>query len=697
MSIKRIDIEKYCALCAREFTAEDESIICPDDGGFLMPLKHDPLIGQLVESKFEILEVIGCGGWGSIYKARDIKLGRPVAFKVLRADLASTAEKLQRFEREAKVMSAVSHPSICAVYDYGALENGQPYLVLEYLQGKTLEDIIVDEGRLRPERVANLMKQTAQAISAAHTLGIIHRDLKPANIMVLLNEKANETVKVIDFGLAKTYEVLAPEQLTRTGMTIGTPAYMSPEQVRGLPLDGRSDVYSLGCIMFRLLTGRVAVTGKNVFEIMQNHLNVELSRDDFDDLVPNAIKDVTLTCLEKDPAERYQNMRELEADLVLFESTGKVTRQRKMSANARQRLILGAICAALAVVAALAAFFTVKINAPNLVLPFMFSGGGAQSFSSQLDQINELAKEGKTDGVLLVAYQAEQSLRAQDKLNSPELVQLCDTVQKALQSTPRKVAVVPFIKLKLEAKKHALALDSEEYIQACKEAFTAARACDEDAARPYAEEYLKLTEKKYGPESREVCEPLANLAWNRFSSGNTADAVAQYERLLTLVDKHYKPRDQLYITTRGELSWILCNAGDYKRARVLSAEAINLMSDTTPPRFRLDLLGCGAQAARKCGDLDQSIKYLKEALSVSRKIDSAWGNTVILGDLGKSLFAAKRYSEAEPVLREAIQRMEKNEGTESSTYRLLLNDYVELLRQTARQKRADEVSAAGKI
>lgn len=702
MSVKRIDIEKYCAVCAREFAAEDDRVICPDDGGFLMPLKHDPFVGQLVESKFEVIELIGCGGWGSVYKARDIKLGRLVAFKVMRADLASTAEKLQRFEREARVMSSLNHPHICAVYDYGILESGQPYLVLEYLHGHTLQELIADE-KLAVPRVIPLLRQTAQAVAAAHALGIIHRDLKPANIMVVNDTAGVEAIKIIDFGLAKTYETLMPEQLTRTGMTIGTPAFMSPEQVQGIPLDGRSDVYSFGCVLWQVLTGELAVNGRNVFEVMQHHLTAERSLDHFDATIPDGLKDVTLTCLKQDVAQRYQSMKEVAADLLSLEQTGKIKKRHRLSTKRRQQLTIASVVIAGAALVAVASVGFMKMSENDATKS---EARAKQRFAQQFQAIKDLSAHREWEKAKDAGDQLRQQLIKDGKEYTEQMADVDDAIIEALEkvqsvdSVQRRLEAVPYSHHRFKVKKKLLAdkgkLDSEEYYGLLKQTAGNVQVLDSREARPYLQDVLAWAKKRYGADSKQVVEPLNGLAWFEYSEGNFKEGVKLYDELLPLVNRYYKPQDDTYIELRGQLAWILCNTGDFQRARKMAEEGLPLMNESTPPRFRLDFLGSGALAEMHCGQYDKAIELYKKQIELSKQIDPRQG-LHYKGSLAKCLFTAKRYKEAEPILVDVLKNMDPTSYNGRSTYKVMFADYLELLRNTGRAAQAQEVEAAGKV
>ena len=253
----------------------------------------DNLTGRRVGT-YEVLSLIGEGGMGRVYRARDIRLGRTVALKVLPVSFASNPDRLARFRNEAQVLASLNHPHICQIYDVG-----DDYLVLEFVDGRSLR------GPLPAPEVIRLGIQIASALDAAHRLGIVHRDLKPANILVTAGPAGASSVKVLDFGIAKMIE--ADPEITRTqsGLVLGTAAYMSPEQAQGEPLDTRSDIFSFGAVLYELLTGVRAFEGKTVA-----HLLSALLRDDPPlPAAPSALQDVVMRCLRKSPTDRFQRAR----------------------------------------------------------------------------------------------------------------------------------------------------------------------------------------------------------------------------------------------------------------------------------------------------------------------------------------------------------------------------------------------------
>ncbi len=263
---------------------------------------------------YQILAPLGAGAMGEVYRARDPRLDRDVAIKVLPESLAHSGEALARFEREAKALAAVSHPNIVTVYDVGA-DQGMSFAVMEYLDGETLLERM-DRDALPLSRVRDIGVAVAEGLAAAHTHGVIHRDLKPANVFLTFGGQ----IKILDFGLARfaTPEPLGPTShyLTEVGRVMGTASYMSPEQVRGDIPDGRSDIFSLGCVLYQMATGRCAFPGDSAGEVMAAVLRDEPAEiDESGTHVPADLKLVIARCLAKPLDKRFQSAGDLAAAL----------------------------------------------------------------------------------------------------------------------------------------------------------------------------------------------------------------------------------------------------------------------------------------------------------------------------------------------------------------------------------------------
>lgn len=325
---------------------------CPDDNSTLLVDPNVELIGSIVDDRYEILSFVGAGGWSTVYKARHRGLDKLVAIKVLHDHLAVSTDKFLRFQQEARTQSKFSHPNVVGVFDFGRLPSGNPYLAMEYVEGCALNQLLYKCGALPAASVVEISRQIASALQAAHRQGVIHRDLKPQNIIIAdaaahganpfasaLEESQDlgrvqmmesGIVKVLDFGLSKLiHEGDTANNITRSGTTVGTPAYMSPEQCLAQPIDGRSDIYALGCVMYEMLTGRQAVDGATIYECMDAHLKKTpspLNHASSDNPIPPRLEQIIFKALEKKPASRYQTAGEL---LRALETLGPAPERKK--------------------------------------------------------------------------------------------------------------------------------------------------------------------------------------------------------------------------------------------------------------------------------------------------------------------------------------------------------------------------------
>ncbi|MGB0589741.1 MAG: serine/threonine-protein kinase [Myxococcota bacterium] len=234
----------------------------------------EDLLGRVWCERYQLLEYIGRGGMGAVFKARQVQMGREVALKVIHRRLCQDEKQIQRFEQEARTSSKLNHPNSIRVFDYGTSDDGRLFMAMEFLKGKTLGQLITDEGTIHPDRVAHIARQMFKSLAEAHELGLVHRDLKPENIFICEIFGETDFVKVLDFGIAKAIGPTEEDaKLTQTGFICGTPRYLSPEQALGQAVDGRADLYSVGVLMYEMLTGRPPFIGENPISIVMKHVH----------------------------------------------------------------------------------------------------------------------------------------------------------------------------------------------------------------------------------------------------------------------------------------------------------------------------------------------------------------------------------------------------------------------------------------
>jgi serine/threonine-protein kinase len=275
----------------------------------------DPLIGRLINDRFKVVALVARGGMGKVYRAEQAPLGRTCALKVLNPKYAGDhdPEFHKRFFLEASIASKLTHPNTVTIFDYGRSDDDIYYMAMEYLEGRTLHRAIREEGTFSEERTAHVARQVCRSLREAHSLGVIHRDLKPANIFLVEHADEHDFVKVLDFGLVKNVENPG-EDLTQAGLFMGSPKYMAPEQIKGDKVDGRTDIYSLGIIMYEMVTGKVPFDRPNSVHIMMAHVNEPpppMRSINPDIQINPPSEELILRCLAKDPDQRYPSMEYL--------------------------------------------------------------------------------------------------------------------------------------------------------------------------------------------------------------------------------------------------------------------------------------------------------------------------------------------------------------------------------------------------
>lgn len=319
---------------------------------------QDPLIGQVINERWLILERLGEGGMSVVYKARHLVMNKIVAIKAIRADFVSNARLVQRFQQEAQTAGALNHPNLMAIQDCLVTRDGRAFLIMDFVKGESLADLIARCRRLSSMQSARIFLQAADALSYAHSKRVLHRDLKPGNIMIEKVDNPDGSVEgcqkvnicIVDFGIAKLLAGEEGEQvdLTRTGEVFGSPPYMSPEQIDGKIVDERSDIYSLGCVMYETLTGRSAFRGNTVVEtIMKNSSEIPKSFSEVlgpqvvrDDTLLRRLESVTMKALEKRPQDRFQTMKDLSRAIEKAATTSGGWARDEFKGNLRRHQLL---------------------------------------------------------------------------------------------------------------------------------------------------------------------------------------------------------------------------------------------------------------------------------------------------------------------------------------------------------------------
>ena len=299
---------KYCPICDRSY--DDRFVACELDGATLRVSgpKQDALVGAILKGRYRVLKKLGEGGMGAVYLADQFSINRKVALKILHANYARDEAFVRRFRQEARLAASFSHHNVITVYDFDQSNDGRLYIVMEYIDGRTLNAVIKDNP-INLKRALGLGIQIAEGLAAAHQAGIIHRDIKPENIMVVGD---GENVKLMDFGIARLTDSAATTRLTRPGMIMGTPAYMAPEQIEGTETSERTDIYAFGIILYELLTSLVPFNASTTHAVLLKHLRetplpVRRIRNE----IPISVERIVSRALEKKPQKRFSTMAEI--------------------------------------------------------------------------------------------------------------------------------------------------------------------------------------------------------------------------------------------------------------------------------------------------------------------------------------------------------------------------------------------------
>jgi serine/threonine-protein kinase len=312
---------KYCSACHKTYPTDYN--VCPADQTGLQTA-HEFQPGMIIRNKYEILDRIGVGGMGVVYKVRHLTFNEVCAIKIVNDTIAGDANFLQRFQKEAVVTRKLRHPNAVRVDDFDYTDDGRPFIVMELVEGKNIGEILQEKGPFRVPRAVRIATQVARALGVAHKLGVVHRDIKPGNILLTTDEQGQETAKVLDFGIAKLRDVVgeASTGMTMTGMVVGTPLYMSPEQFMGKKaggeIDGRTDLYSLGVVLYQMVTAQLPFEGDTLYSLMMQHMEgtVRPPHELVPELhIPEALSVVILKAIHKSREQRFQTAEEFIAAL----------------------------------------------------------------------------------------------------------------------------------------------------------------------------------------------------------------------------------------------------------------------------------------------------------------------------------------------------------------------------------------------
>jgi tetratricopeptide (TPR) repeat protein/predicted Ser/Thr protein kinase len=676
----------------------EEHVQCPTDQTMLVTPPADPLAGSALADQYETERLIGSGGWSLVYRAKQKSLGRPVAIKILHSHLMFDPDKVMRFQREAESASKFNHPAIPSVYDFGVMHTGQPYMIMAYVEGRSLAEVVAQDGPLPFDKAVDIFIQTASGLQSAHERGVIHRDIKPSNILLT---KDKGEVKILDFGLAKLVDIGAGEvaaTLTQAGHTIGTPAYMSPEQCLGQNLDARSDIYSLGCVMFEMVTGQRPFEGRDAFEAMSLHLRGDISFDEtaIKETIPPAVEACILKALEKNPADRYQSAQELTNALSAIHSQNqmrhsaahrvvasfqKIVKQKSRNLN---HGLFGAVITGLVVLTlVLAAYRMAEYSGAvrrgpthNLAETYkdLMTKGERQFYAGNYPRASELFQQGAdlaenfgaTDERLSNSLKRlEASLRKDNRIKEAEKVaEHMDALRNSnyglMYGTPAQNAQHI---MALTARRDQHPNDVNVARQLCAVLnnqaallFTQSNVAD---AKQFLDRAMDIEKTVLGENDPEYATSLSNLAYYYSQRGDKVQAEEYYKQALALRQKVLGSSDPKVGRSLRNLADFYWQQGDVKRAQELMAQAIEVYRKQLPKTsadyaWAVNNLGLILASQRNYAE---ARKQFMEALELRKQLYGANGLDVgrTIHNLAQLDTAERRYSDAETEFRDALR------------------------------------------
>lgn len=706
--------KRICLACGKDFPADVQ--FCPTDGSPLTPLGADSLVGSFFAERYQITAQLGRGGSSSVYKARHTLMDRNVAIKIL---TVSDVPSLKRFQLEAKLVSSLKHHNIVTVFDFGVSFKGQPYLVMDFLEGSNLMEEIRKEKRLDLVRATWIFCQACDALNYAHKRELIHRDLKPSNFMLVDEELQDDVVKLVDFGIAKHLAMAATEagHLTRTGEVLGSPVYMSPEQCTGKRLDARSDIYSLGCVMYETLTGKPPLLGTDVFDTIQKHIHESprsfASVDPELISLPEQIESIVLKCLRLDPNERYQTILELWTDLELFRNTLRpaknatqtgipvIQRQDASSAAIRAVAVDSAPRAKRSAMPIMLMMVSLLVAAASMIYFFLPHGqkGAVPPKEPDWKSLNDKGEQEFNQG----HYPAAQKLFKEACTAAEEFDSQDPRYATSLNNLGNVYFKEDFYPEAERSLKKALSIREDIFgkgglpvADSMNDLAMVYFAEDKNAqAEPLLNKALSIRKASAGVDSVEYADSLKAMAAVYNKTGRVDQAMKLLQTALTIRKKQLGPNSPDVAEAENSLAMDYQMKGDLKRARSLykDAQAILVRSvGAEHPLVADSLVGLGSIAFLQ-NKFSESEQLFKQALAIRQHAlgDKNLRTGEVLSCLAVLNDAEGKAAQSAPLFKEALEIKEVALGPDNPEVARSMKMYAQELRKLGKDAEAEKL------
>lgn len=621
----------------------------------------DPMVGKRIAERWEIQELLGEGSMSMVYKATEVETGKVVVLKCLHSHLLAKLPNVKRFEQKAKANANLRHPHISNFHDFHLGSDGQVYLICDFINGQSLEDLLSKSGHLAVDRAISLFMQAIEALEYAHQEKVLHRDLKPSNIVVQKEPGGKELARVVDFGIAKlltdeTDDVKSNQYITHTREVFGSPLYMSPEQCMGRKLDPRSDIYSLGCVMYETISGKPPFVGKNVLETAYKHMNEAprpLATDSSEDRTLSRFELIVLKMLAKDADNRYQNVTDIKHDLELIHTASdeewqeqavalkKVTKSKRLETK---RLPVS---------------FEMMVILTTSVLLIVVVAVWSLSFLSPENQDYPAFND---EQLWVINDKKHNSSQVQDFGNREEAARMnLATVERERGPDCREYADALFNLVELYDK-------AEHWADA---ALNTTRL-------------IETTKKVGGPMSQGTC--YKRLAYYYFMQDELDEAIANANTSLDLLEKEFgpvSPSMMLSMQVLGDIYTRKKQLDDAQR----TYERMLAITDSMKDRSPLDFAKSSAKLAdvyRRQGKLELAENHYRQGLEwVQNTIgkENAFVPKTMYG-LGLTLMAEKKYKEAEQMFKDALPLAKASLGERTGLVGAIKKHYSEVLWKT---------------